>query len=203
MSTLTAFKFPPEVFPLIASHLPLYATPSTLLSLASTNHAIYEIVQNLLYSRLILKNENDAISVFQKILSNPDLGKAVRELHVMSELTAAAVNGEKAFDTVTGLKKLIKAGALPYLHTFTLRLVYGSNHDDEDWRDATGFGHLSADFWDDLQSKCPRVRTIVLSGIGDRRGDPWLNESGIYDLKGIKVCYFSLQENYWDTDDKT
>ena len=103
--TFTALKLLPELFPLIASHLPLYATPSSLLSLALTNHGIYEIVHDLLYSRLILRNEMDAISTFQRILTTPELGKLVRELHAMSELTVGTMNGETVSDTVTGLEK--------------------------------------------------------------------------------------------------
>ena len=185
--TFTALKLLPELFPLIASHLPLYATPSTLLSLALTNHGIYEIVHDLLYSRLILRNEMDAISAFQRILTTPELGKLVRELHVMSELTVGTMNRETVFDTVTGLKKVIKAGYLPYLQTFSLHLLKECYH-DQAWCDRVGFGHLPAGFWDDLKRNCPRIRTIVLSGIGDQKDDPWLHESGIYELKGMKVC---------------
>ena len=185
--TFTRLKLLPELFPLVASHLPLCATPSTLLSLALTSREIYEIVHDLLYSRLILRNEKDAISTFQRILSNPDLGKAVRELYVMSELTVATMNGETAFDTVTGLKRLVKAGAFPYLHTFVLRLLRECRH-QQDWCGVKGFGHLPADFWEDLHNNCPRVRTIDLSGIGDKMDDEWLDKSGIYELKGMKVC---------------
>jgi hypothetical protein len=182
-----ALKLLPEFFPLIASHLPLYATPSTLLALALTNSQIYHIVHDLLYSRLILRNEKDAISIFQRILTNPDLGRAVRELHVMSELTVPTINGETLFDTVTGLKKVINNGSLPYIHTFVVRLLKECRH-NEDWSYVNGFGHFPKDFWDDLRIKCPRVRTLVLSGVGDENSDPWLNQSGIYELEGMKVC---------------
>ena len=114
METSTTTKLLPELFPLITSHLPLYVTPSTLLSLALTNHWYYEVVHELLYSRLILRNEKDAITTFLKILDNPNLGKAVREVHVMSELTVATMEGKTAFDAVTGLKKIIKAGSIPW-----------------------------------------------------------------------------------------
>lgn len=184
--TLGALKILPELFPLIASHLPLYATPSTLLSLALTNHGIYGIIHDLLYSRIILRNEMDAISTFQRILTTPELGKLVRELHVMSELTVGTMKGETVFDTVTGLKKVIKAGSLPHLHTLSLRLLKECYH-DQAWCDRAGFGHLPSGFWDDLRNSCPRIRSIVLSGIGDQKDDPWLHESGIYELKGLKV----------------
>ena len=180
-STFTILKLPLELFSLIASHLPLYATASTLLSLALTNSAIYDIVHNILYSCLILKNEKDAISVFQKLLTNPDLGKTVRELHVRSVLSVATIYGETAFDTVTGLRQVIKAGVLPYLHTLVLRLWNVNG----DWDNVKGFGRLPADFWEDFHSKCPRMRKVVLSGIGDPFND---YQSGIYDLKGMKVC---------------
>lgn len=190
-TTFTTLKLLPELFPLVASHLPLYATPSTLLALALTNRGIYEIVHDLLYSHLVLRNEKDAILTFKRILTNPDMGKAVRELHVMSELTVATINGETAFDTVTGLKRLIKAGSLPYLRTLVLKLSKECC-ENEPWYRVAGFGHLDTDFWDDLRTKCPRLRTIVISGIGDQTDDPWIQESGMYELKGMEVSTPSI-----------
>ena len=88
---------------------------------------------------------------------------------------------------MTGLRKVIKAGVLPYLHTLVLHLWQGCGL-NEDWDNVKGLECLSADFWEDFHSKRPRVRKIILSGIEDQFNDPWLHQFGIYDLKGMKVC---------------
>ncbi|PPR03562.1 hypothetical protein CVT26_006104 [Gymnopilus dilepis] len=176
---------PSELLPLIARHVPLYARPSTLLALGLSSRGAYQAIHDLLYSCLVLRNESDAISIFQRILADPDLGGNVKELHVMSELTVATINKETPFDTVTGLKRVVKAGYLPQLRTLVVRLLKGGRH-DEPWYRVAGFGHLEADFWEDLTTKSPRIQTIVLSGIGDRTGDTWLQESGIYEVKTMK-----------------
>lgn len=179
----------PELFSIISDHIPLHARSPTLLSLALTNHDFFDIVYPLLCSCLILKNENDAVIVLQRILSDTQFGQAVRQLHIMSELSLATRNGERPFDVITGLKKAIAEGLLPHVHILSLHFLHG-------WRkDATyhriqGFGQLHAEFWKEIRSKCPRLRGIILSGLGDSRQDPWLNDSGIYDLSGLRVSIF-------------
>ncbi|KIM39325.1 hypothetical protein M413DRAFT_197302 [Hebeloma cylindrosporum] len=74
------------IYRIIASHLPLHATLSTLLALGLTNHHISEIVLPLIHSRLILKNEEDALLVLQKLATDPLLGSIVRELRISSHL---------------------------------------------------------------------------------------------------------------------
>jgi len=177
----------PELFPLIACHLPLYATPSTLLSLALTNRTFFDIVINVLYSCVILRNEEDTINVIEKITDDPLLGKKIRELHIQSELSADSINGKTAFDAVNGVRKLIHAGLIPLVHTLELRLLTECESGDY-WYSCKGLGHLPADFWNDLGDKCPRLRSISISGIGEQDGDEWLKDSGIYELKGFKVC---------------
>src|SRR6266540_403115 len=113
-----------EIYPIIASHLPLYQTPPTLLSLALTNRHISEIVLPLLYSRLILKNE-DALRMIHRLLAEPDLGKSVRELHIFSDPSLATQRGENPLDVVTGLKKVISGGLIPFIHTLDLHLLDG------------------------------------------------------------------------------
>ncbi|KDR77744.1 hypothetical protein GALMADRAFT_224973 [Galerina marginata CBS 339.88] len=175
----------PELFPLVVCHLPLYAIPSTVPSLALSDHATYE-------AYLILRNEKDTVSTFQRILNAPKLGKAVRELHIMTELTAAARNRDGVpFDSVTGLIKLIVGGLLPYIHTLSLHLIGGWRW-DEKYLPVKGFGHLDTHFWHALESHCPRLRKLALSGLGDKH-DPWLNDSGIYEWKGMnKLTHIGL-----------
>ncbi|KAF8199434.1 hypothetical protein BJ912DRAFT_650518 [Pholiota molesta] len=91
---------PPELFPLIASFIPLRSAPHTLRALALGNRRFHDIVRPILYSRIIARNEDDAITVIQKILDEPQLGLAVTELYIMSELSVETRNGQKSFDVV-------------------------------------------------------------------------------------------------------
>ena len=85
---------PIEIYPNIAVHLPLHLTPSTLISLALVNHHLSEIVIPLVYSRLILKSESDALKMIKRLLDKPELGKAVREIHILSDLSLSTVLGQ-------------------------------------------------------------------------------------------------------------
>ena len=99
---------PAELFPVIVGFLPLFSAPSTILSLAMASHGFCQIVLPLLFARLVLKTEDDAIFVFRKILEDPRRGIAVRELYLASTLSLSARNGEKTFDTITGLQKIVE-----------------------------------------------------------------------------------------------
>ncbi|KAF8907692.1 hypothetical protein CPB84DRAFT_1768563, partial [Gymnopilus junonius] len=169
----------PELFPIIASHLPLYATPSTLLSLALVKRHISEIVLPILYWCLILKNEDDALGMIHRLL-----GLTVRQLHIMSDLSVETRDGRNPFDVVTGLKEVIKLGLLPNIHNLGLYLLSGW-HYDEEYELVEGYGDLRADFWDDVREKCPRLKGIILNNIGDIEGDRWLEDCGLYDIQGI------------------
>ncbi|KAF8908518.1 hypothetical protein CPB84DRAFT_161222 [Gymnopilus junonius] len=119
------FTLAPELFETIAEHLPLHCRSPSLLSLALTNHSYYDIVYSLLIPCLMLRNEDDSINVLQRILPDKQFSRAVRQLHIMSELSLAAANGEKPFDTITGLKKAVTTGSLSRIHTLSLRVCYG------------------------------------------------------------------------------
>ncbi|CAA7266339.1 unnamed protein product [Cyclocybe aegerita] len=183
----------PEIFPIVASLLPLHATPSTLLSLALVNKHISTIVLPLVYSRLILKNEDDALKVIQKLLDEPELGKVVRELHILSDLSVATRNGERPFDVVRGLEKVIAAGSLPYIHTLGLELLTGWHYDDE-FEPVEGFGELRREFWEALRKNCPRLRGLVLRDIADNEDDPWLEESGLLEIQDITSLTVKFKE---------
>jgi hypothetical protein len=172
----------PEIYPIIAAHLPLHSTPSTLLSLALVNHHISEIVLPLLYSRLILKNESDALKVIQRLLDEPQLGQVVREIHIHSNLSLATRAGANPFDVVTGLAKLITVNSLQYIHTLGLHLHTGWHYDDK-FEPVLGFGKLRSDFWINLKKNCPRLRRLVLRNIWDHEDDPWVNDSGLLEVQ--------------------
>lgn len=159
-------KLFPEIYPVIAAHLPLHATPSTLLSLALTSRGISHIVLPLLHTRLILRNETDALFVLQK-LESPSLGLAVRELHILSGLSYATRQQDPPGDVVTRTVDIISRGHLPFLHTLDVQLT-------NEWRHCGPGSDQVCDnslcifpkaFWARIKEYCPRLRGIVLKGI--------------------------------------
>jgi len=180
-SSLTTL--PAEIFPLLASHLPLYSRPSSLSSLALTSHALYDFIQQLIYSSIILKNEDYALTFLGRLLENEKLGRFIREIHIMTDLSAATRNGEKPFDVVTGLQKVINTGLLSNIHTLTLHLLRGWSEDAQSRR----LGHFSDDFFGKLCVNCPRLRVLGLRGLAEQEDEYWLTTSGIFELDKFKV----------------
>jgi hypothetical protein len=165
----------PELYPIIASHLPLYITPSTLLSLALVNHRISAIVLPLLYSRLLLKTEQDASVMFQRLLDTPKLGMCVRELHSILDRSGSH------FD---GLYQVITKGLLPNIHTLDLQLLNAYV--------LTEFAtieprseRLRSDFWSSLKTSCPRLQGLILRNFPEYAAfcvsnpSSWTDECGL------------------------
>lgn len=163
-------SLPPELFPIIAEHLPVHATPSTLRSLCLTNRTMYKIVLPLLYRCLIIKNDYDESAILQRIIIDQTLGNSVRELHIMSDL----LYHKTPFDDVTAL---IAVGLLPYIHTLTLYYAPGKQL----------LGFLRKEFWMALRSKCPRLRRLDITGLRGHEDGPWLDGSGVMDFKLLEV----------------
>ncbi|KAF9481009.1 hypothetical protein BDN70DRAFT_920130 [Pholiota conissans] len=155
---------PPELFPVIASFLPSRDAPRTLLSLALGNRRFYSIVLPLLYSRLVLGDENKTISLLQRIVQEPELGLAVREvhLHVMPiGITARAMlfREKKLFTVISAFRDTLVNGKLvPRLKTLRIYLL------DESYMIS---GQLAPPFWTALRTECPLLKTVVLSGMGN------------------------------------
>ena len=173
----------PEIYPIIASHLPLHATPSTLLSLGLTNHHISDIALPLLYSRLILKNEEHALLVLQKLATDPSLGPVVRELHIMSHLSRETRIHDPPSDVIRRVSDLILKGSLPFVHTLGLHLGEGWYYHDQ--KPAKGFGRPGKDFWSQIKEKCPRLKALILDGFMDDLVEPWIEDSGLFH---VPVC---------------
>ncbi|KAF8188100.1 hypothetical protein BJ912DRAFT_904177 [Pholiota molesta] len=163
---------PSELFPVIAAFVPLRAAPPTLRALALANRQCYNLCRSLLYSRLILRSEDDAIGVIQRIIAEPQIGFAVTELYIMSELSIEARTGKKAFDVVAGLQMLVTKGLLPRMIALGLYLLKGWAYDEDSKK--VSCGHLLADFWINLRNNCPRLRTLILRNVGHSFHDPWL-----------------------------
>lgn len=154
----------PELFPVVASLLPLHATPSTLLSLALVNHHISSIVLPLLYSILILNNRNDALKVLQKLLHEPDLGKVVRQVHIFYDWFPVTWD-KTPFDVPKELETVINAGSLPYIHTLGLYLMAGWYYNCHEHMPC--FNQPGAEFYESLGKKCPRLRTLIIRDISN------------------------------------
>ncbi|KAG6824187.1 hypothetical protein H0H92_007745, partial [Tricholoma furcatifolium] len=171
---------PAEVYPLIVAHLPLYATPSTLLALALTNHHISGIVLPLLPSCLILKNEEDTLFILQKLSSDPDFGRLVRELHIMSHLSLKTRNG-KTSDVISLVVDVISQGNLPFLYALGFHLSSWWYYDDRNnYKTVDGFGEFLEGWWLQIKERCPRLRTLILDGFReDGRVKRWVEESGM------------------------
>ena len=174
----------PEIYPIIAAHLPLHATPSTLLALGLTNHHISEIALPLIHSRLVLKNEEDALTVLQKLATDPLLGPAVRELHVFSNLSRQTRILDPPSDVIRRVSDVILKGSLPFIHTLGLHLGSGWYY-DEDRNPVKGFGRPGKEFWSQINKKCPRLKALILDGFLDDPDEPWIEDSG---LLHIPVC---------------
>jgi len=175
----------PELYPVIASHLPLYITPSTLLSLALVNHHISAIVLPLLYSRLHLKTEQDASTMFQRLLDKPELGMCVQELHSLVDPFGSH------FDR---LYQVISNGLLPNIHTLDLQLLT----DSTTIAPRPDHERLRSDFWLGLKTSCPGLRGLVLRNFPEyaafcmNNPSSWAEECGL--LLELQVLFLHTTE---------
>jgi hypothetical protein len=176
---------PPELFPLIASFIPLRSAPHTLRALALGDRRFHDIVRPILYSRIIVRNEDDALTVIQKILDEPQLGLAVTELYIMSELSVETRKGQKSFDVVAGLHMLVKKQLIPRTVALGIYLAHGWIY-DENWEPIQN-GRLLSDFWRNLRKECPRLRTLVLRNVGHTFIDPWQSGDVVDEMNAISV----------------
>jgi hypothetical protein len=180
-----SLTFPPELFPIIAAFVPLRSAPGTLRAVALGNRRLYNICRPLLYSRLILRNEDDAIAVIQRIMDDPQLGLLVTELYIMSELSLKARKGKKPFEVVAGLRTLVAKGLIPRITALGLYLLKGWIQDEHFY--AMSRGRLLAGFWINLRNECPRLRTLILRNVGHGLTEPWLTGPVIDEINNLSV----------------
>lgn len=197
---MAATTFPtlhPDLFWLIASHLPLHSASPTLFALSLTNHEHYNIARPLLFSRVVLRNEKDILNFTRILVADPSLGNLVQELHVKSQRSFALslnTNGDNFFDLVKTLMKIIETNTLPNIHALGLYLLTRPWYTDEDNEDLNFVirYQLPKDFWKILCSKYTRLKSVMLSGVGVNKEDDWLDRTGIYDINGTKVVHEPL-----------
>ncbi|KAF8877829.1 hypothetical protein CPB84DRAFT_1794599 [Gymnopilus junonius] len=185
----------PEIYPLIAAHLPLYAAPSKLLALALTNQSISEFALPLLYSRLVLKNETNALHVLQRLLNDPPFGRVVRELHITSELSYEIRTKDPPSDVIRRVEEVISSGCLPLIHTLDLYVTQGWYHDPQRALEPVrGFGMFSKAFSMKLKLNCPRLRCLMLENFAEYSDDTWIEESGIVQVSDITSLAIRFQD---------
>lgn len=96
---------PPELLPLITSHIPLQRFPSTLLSLLLTTRQIYGHVRALLYSKVVIKNEETALLMLEKLMGDIHLGALVRELHILTDFSPKLCDARGGTTVITELQQ--------------------------------------------------------------------------------------------------
>jgi hypothetical protein len=186
----------PEIFPIVAAHLPLYTQPSTLLALALTDHRLHEIVvPRLLYQKVWLEGEKRALQVLRSLKTQAGaidekaflqgdempIAHHIHRLCISSELSKDA--RETKADTISELRELIDIGGLRNLVSLALHMGDGWYVDYTDYERVTGFGRLDKLFWTSLQDNCPHLKEISLTGVTDYRDDRWVEESGLYEYQ--------------------
>ena len=176
----------PEIYHIIAGHLPLNEAPSALFALALTNPNISEIVLPLLYSRLALRNKTDAIRVLQKLVEDPPFGRVLCELHIMTAWSLESYLTGKTdlpLDVIRLVQDLIIKGYLPFIHTLDLQLVPNlstfCNHDAKYPEDIKRFNQLGKEVAAQLKDKCPWLRVYILKGFASDLFEPWFERSDI------------------------
>ena len=185
-STHPILTLPREIHHLIASCLSIQIRPPTLLALAATTTKLYEIFQPLLYADVIITTEEHAYALLGRVLEDKYIGLLIRKLHILSNLSLEIRKAHNESRMLTRLHQVIKEDRLPNLHSLCLVFLSGW-YRDENLRDLEGYGHLPLAFWEDLKRGCPLFRGLSLQGIGDTDGDPWMDASGLYELKNISV----------------
>ncbi|KDR68791.1 hypothetical protein GALMADRAFT_256642 [Galerina marginata CBS 339.88] len=175
---------PPELFPLVASHFPLHCTPQSLLSLGLVNLQISAIVLPLVPWYMILKCENDALKMIERFFTDPALARSVRELHIMCNLSSQSRTAGNPVNVLTGLQDVVNAGLLPSIKFLGVTLLDGW-YLDENQKSTHQYVRLRPGFFANLQKKCPRLEGLAMKHISENKKDRWLEESGIYDMKGL------------------
>lgn len=184
-------KVPPEIFPLIASHIPLQFLPATLSALTLTTSAIHSYVNPVLYQKVILKDEEYASRLLERVLTDPGLGELIRELHLRidpSQIRQQKQTWRNTTTVLVTLQEVVEKGRLAHMNFFRLVLTKSSYSQKEGELQLNARYHLPRMFWTSLRSCCPLLLGLCVDGVGDSPNDPWLNKPEFYDMKDFLVC---------------
>ncbi|TFK21833.1 hypothetical protein FA15DRAFT_658025 [Coprinopsis marcescibilis] len=200
---------PPELLLRIATSLPLFAKPSTLLSLALTNRRTSRTVQSLIWTELILKEEERARWALEKIAEDPQKGRNVTGIYIRLELTEDQVlndDEEKVGPNVlTRLRAVVDQGFLPKLERLEIHLDGDGWVEDPETGDFRNplYPGLHHRFWESLKEFCPKLSKIALTGVkteslddGFDMGDGEFPEmvGGMLDFKNITSFTLEVYE---------
>ncbi|KAF9469598.1 hypothetical protein BDZ94DRAFT_1303296 [Collybia nuda] len=192
----------PEIFPIIASHLPFYVQSSTLLALGLTDRRLNKIIiPRLLYQKVFLKGEERTLRVlkaFKTEVHGIDKEKIsqldaniipityhIRRLSISSELSKEAQ--KSGVDALTELFNLIDICGLPNLVSLAIHMDDGLGWNMEDnYKIITNSGRPGRSFWASLKEKCPKVKEISLTGVVDYEENRWFEESNVYEYQGLE-----------------
>lgn len=176
---------PPEIFPLISSHIPLRLLPASLAALALTCRSIYPYVQPILYRRVIIKNDDHAFQLLERVWNDPPLGLLIREFHLLVDVIFAA-RRQKRITAIVKLHNVIARRLLPRLKYLRLALNKSGYPDDFE-RDLIIQCRLPHKFWANLRKCCPMLSRLSVDRAGDISGDPWVDDPQFYDLENLQV----------------
>src|ERR1700683_2234679 len=147
----------PELFPIISSHLPLYARPLTLLALALTNRRFKEIIiPRLLFQQVWLEGDKHILEVLRMLNTQAEAvnGRRGSEIPVAHHVRRLSISADipkdakwRIVDIVSQLQALINIGGLHRLVSLAIHMTEGWYRDyDPVW----GFDRLDSSFWRSL-----------------------------------------------------
>lgn len=187
-------NLPLEIHDLIASHLPAQVRPAVLLSFALTNSRLHHLLLPILYTKVIIKNEEMALAALQSVLDHKEF--SVRELRILIGVkkTTPTSGEQRKRQILLKLHEIIKAGRLPHMHTFELTFLctVGSIPiEDYNMFVINQKKYLSDLFWEDLRNNCPQIRSLFLHGITSVKGNPWIENLALPKSK-VSCLHVSL-----------
>ena len=154
---------PPELFPFIVQHIPLYTVASTLRSLALTNRRAYSIiVPEFLYQHVVLRGKEDTMRTLNYLILSPHITSLVQGLHISALFKVFPWVYDCKFPQT--MNELFKSGRLKNLKVLELWVGW-SNWEDayismKGWPMDRLKGLL---FWQNLKMYCPLLKSISCS----------------------------------------
>ncbi|KAG2011634.1 hypothetical protein CC2G_011727 [Coprinopsis cinerea AmutBmut pab1-1] len=145
---------PAEIFEAITNQLPVYATPSTVLSLSLVNQEVFGRVFPLVYTHVIVNGVDSAVNVLGHLKKRPELAEKTRSIHIEAYIDY----GEPDHVIFEVLGDLVTSGALSNLRTLELSIH------DEDKPDSVEDYCTDTKLWDHIHKHCPHLSAIVLKG---------------------------------------
>lgn len=180
-----------DIYPKISSHLPLHAIAPTLLSLGLTNHYNARVVLPILNSRLILRSNEKAIPVLQKLIKEHTFGVFVIGVHLLFEQLDVAEPLHPSLDALMLVQEAILGGHLP-----NLRMLEINFHAPRDLL-RTLFplrytrpnpSRFRKEFFLNLREQCPLLTGLILRGVDeDQSQNMWIERSGLSEIPKVFV----------------